>query len=191
MDAYSVLTNVGRFYIAPVGTAFPALTATPGAPWRDLGDTQDGVDVEHDDKIEKVRTDQRTGAVKATRTEESMLVKTKLVEATLENLADVTGVTLTDTAPGVGTIGTREIPLHRNAKVDEWAVLFRGYSPYFDGPAQYQIPRGFFGKVDAVKYDKGKNAAIPFTFEALENLSAATEDERFGKLIAQDAAALP
>jgi len=191
MDAYSILTGVGRIYIATVGTAFPAVNATPSASWRDLGDTQDGVDVEPDEKQERIRTDQRTGAVKAVRTEETLLIKTKLAEATLENLADALGVDLTDTAPGSGTIGTREIHLHRGAAVEEFSVLFRGDSPYYSGNAQYQVPRMVFSKVDALKYEKGKNAAIPVTLEALEYLSAATEDERFGKLIGQDAAALP
>ncbi len=191
MNVLSILTGVGRLYIAPVGTAFPALTATPASPWRDLGDTQDGVDVEHDDKKEKTRTDQRTGAVKAERTEEEAIIKTKLAEHTLENLADALGVTLTDTPPASGTIGTREIHLYRGAKVNEYAVLYRGYSPYYDGPAQYQVPRMIFGKVDSLKFEKGKNNPIPVTFEALEDLNAATANERFGKLIAQDAAALP
>ena len=190
MDQYSILTGVGSIYIAPVGTAFTALTATPSGAWRSLGETQDGVDVEHDEKIERIRTDQRTGAVKATRTEESLMVKTKLAEATLENLADALGVTVTDTAAGVGTIGTREIPFYRGAAVEEYAVIIRGYSPYLDGPAQYEIPRGFFGKVDAIKYEKGKNASIPITFESLEDLNAASAEDRFGRLVAKDAAAL-
>lgn len=190
MDQYAVLTGVGTIYVAPVGTAFPALTATPSGSWRSLGETQDGLEIEHDDKIEKIRTDQRTGAVKAVRTEESLSVKTKLAETTLENLADVLGVDVTDTAPGAGTIGTREIPFYRGAAVAEYAVLVRGYSPYLDGPAQYEVPRGFFGKIDAIKYEKGKNAPIPFTFESLEDLNASSAEDRFGRLVAKDAAAL-
>lgn len=190
MNQFSIMTGVGRIYIADVGTAFPDVEDAPGVSWRDLGDTQDGVDVEHSDKIEKIRTDQRTGAVKATRTEEDVMIKTKLAEHTLENLADALGVTLVDTAPGAGTIGTREIHLHRGATVAEYAVLFRGFSPYLSGNGQYEIPRVIFGKVDGVKYEKGKNAGIPITFEALEDLDASTEDERFGRLIAQDAAAV-
>ena len=189
MDAYVILTGVGKLYIAPVGTAFPALTATPTGSWRSLGDTQDGVDVDPSDKIELAHTDQRTGAVKGTRTEETLKIKTKLAEATLENLADALGTTLTDTPAGAGTIGTREIPLHRGATVKEYAFLFRGSSPYGPWPAQYQLPRGYVS-LDALKHEKGKNAAIPITFEALEDFNAATEADRFGKLIAQDAAAL-
>lgn len=190
VTAYNILTGVGTIYIAPVGESFPALTATPGGNWRSLGETQDGVEVEFSDSIEKIRTDQRTGGVKATRTEEDCMVSTKLAEATLENLGDALGVTLTDTPAGVGTIGTREIHLHRGAAVEEYAVLFRGSSPYYAGPAQYEIPRGFFGQVEPITYEKGANAGIPFQFEALEDLDAATEAERFGRLIGQDAAAL-
>lgn len=189
MDAYSLLTGVGRLYIAPVGTAFPALTASPSGSWRELGDTQDGVDVNSDDKVELVRTDQRTGPVKATRTDETIVIKTKLAEATLENLADALGGTVTDTAPGVGTIGTREISLHRGATVAEFAFLFRGTSPYGNFPAQYELPRAYCDEVGALKYEKGKNMSIPVTFKALEDLDAASEEDRYGRLIAQDAAA--
>src|SRR5690349_18851993 len=140
MDAYSILTGVGTIYVAAAGTAMPAVNAAPSGSWRTLGETQDGVDVEPNDKIEKIMTDQRTGPVKAERTEETMIIKTKLAEATLENLADAMGVTLTDTAPGSGTIGTREVNLHRGAVVQEFAILFRGKSPYFNGNGQFYIP---------------------------------------------------
>lgn len=189
MNAYALLTNVGRIYIAPTGTAFPDLDEAPGSPWRDLGDTQDGVDVNSDDKVELVRTDQRTGPVKATRTDETVVIKTKLAEATLENLADALGVDLTDTAAGSGTIGTREVPLHRGAEVSEFALLFRGDSPYGNFPAQYELPRAYCDEVGVLKYEKGKNAPIPITFKCLEDLEAATEEERYGRLIVQDAVA--
>lgn len=191
MDAYALLTNVGRLYIAPVGTEFPDLTETPASPWRDLGDTQEGVDVNSDDKIELVRTDQRTGPVKATRVDETVVVKTKLAEATLENLKDALGVGVTDTAPEVGTIGTREIPLHRGSVVAEFALLFRGDSPYGAFPAQYELPRAYCDEAGTIKYDKGKNVPVVVTFKCLEDLNATYESERYGRLIAQDAAALP
>lgn len=190
MDAYSILTGVGTMYLAPVGTAFPDVNVAPDSEdWRSLGETQDGVEVDPSEKIETIKTDQRTGSVKAVRTEEGLTIKTKMAEATLEKLADAIGATVTDTPPGVGTIGTREINLYRGATVAEYAVVFRGYSPYYNGPAQYQIPRMYFSKVDALKYEKGKNVAIPITLEALEDLNAASAAERYGKLIAQDAAA--
>jgi len=190
MDAFSLLTGVGDLYIADANTAPPDLGDAPGAGWRLLGETQDGVDVEPNQKIELTHTDQRTGPVKAVRSEESLKFKTKLAENTLENYADALGNTVTDTAPGSGTIGTRSVNMYRGPVVAENAFLFSGYSPYLDGPAYYYVPRGYFD-LDTIKYDKAKNAPIPITFEALEDLEAATAEERFGYYIAKDAAALP
>lgn len=189
MDAFSIMTGVGTLYIADALTAPPALGSSPSGSWRDLGNTQDGVEVDPSQKVELTRTDQRTGAVKAVRSEEALKVKTKLVENTLENLADALGNNVTDTAPGSGTIGTRKVFMYRGAEVAEYALLFEGYSPYLDGPAYYYIPRAYID-LDAIKYDKAKNAPIPVTFDALENLSASSAEERFGYLIAKDAAAL-
>lgn len=188
MDSFSILTGVGQVYIAAALTAPPTLGSAPGGSWRNLGDTQDGLEVDPSQKVEHTRTDQRTGIVKAVRSEEDLKFKTKLAENTLENLGDALGKTVVDTAPGSGTIGTRKVFTYRGATVDEYAFLFVGYSPYLDGPAYYYVPRGYFD-LDSIKYDKAKNAPIPITFIALENLSASTEEERHGYLIAKDAAA--
>jgi len=190
MDAYSIMTGVGRLYLGDALADPPALGSAPDSgDWRNVGDTQDGVDVDPSQKVELTRTDQRTGPVKAVRSEETLKIKTKLAEMTLENLADALGNSVTDVAAGVGTIGTRKVFLHRGANVAEYALLFEGYSPYLNGPAYYYVPRVYID-LDAIKHDKSKNAAIPVTFEALENLSASSEEERFGYLIAKDAAAL-
>jgi hypothetical protein len=140
-------------------------------------------------KVELTHTDQRTGPVKAARAEEALKFKTKLVENTLENLGDALGNAVTDTAPGAGTIGTRSVNMYRGGVVAEYAFLFLGFSPYMDADAAYYVPRGYFD-MDSIKFEKAKNAPIPITFEALEDLNAATEGERFGYLIAQDALAL-
>lgn len=189
MDAYSIMTGVGTLYIADALTAPPSLGSSPSGSWRALGDTQDGVEVDASQKVELTRTDQRTGPVKAVRAEETLKVKTKLAENTLENFADALGNNITDTPPGAGTIGTRKVFLYRGATVAEYALLFEGYSPYLSGPAYYYVPRAYID-LDAVKHDKAKNAPVPVTFEALENLSASSAEERFGYLIAKDAAAL-
>lgn len=190
MNAYEILTGAGRIYVAAVGTAFPTVDATPGAGWTDLGETDGGVKASLKQKIEKHRTDQRTGAVKATRSEEDMTIETKLAQATLENLAKILGGTVTDTPPGAGTIGTRSIVLYRGETVSEFAVLLRGKSPYGAWSAQYQVPRAYFdGDVEEDKV-KDKKVLYVVKLEALEDLNAASVSERFGKLVTQDAAAV-
>jgi len=187
---YEILTGVGELFVAPVGTAFPALGANPGSEWTHLGQTQDGVKVSAEQSITKIRTDQETGPVKATRTEEDLIITTKLAEMTLENLATVLGNTVTDTAPGAGTIGTRSTGLYRGQLVKTYAFLFRGVSAYGAFPAQYEVPVGFFAGNTETEYKKDGNAQIGAEFHALVDPNADTAGEKFGRLVMQDAAAL-
>ncbi len=189
MNAYEILTGVGRLYVATVGTAFPAVNGAPGANWYDVGETEGGVTVTPDQTVNESTTDQRTGGVKARRSEESLTIETRLAQGTLENLAAVLGNTATDTPSGVGTIGTRQTGLTRSRTVTEYALLFRGNSAYGNWPAQYEIPRGYFGGGTAMEHMKDGQTTIPVEFHALVDLNATSEDEKFGRLIEQDAAA--
>lgn len=191
MEAYEILSGVGTLYIAPAGEAKPAVNAAPSGNWVSLGETDGGVKVTKTQSIESFSTDQRTGKVKAIRTEEGVTVETNLVQATLENLANVLNGQVTDTAPGSGTIGKRSLPLHAGADVDEFAILFRGDSPYSATyPGQYYVPRGYIDDDVEMEFVKDGKVLIPFKFEALEDLDASTENDRFGVIEYQDAAAL-
>lgn len=187
---YDLLVGVGTLYIAPSGTAMPAVNATPSSTWRELGETDDGVKVSRTQNIEAFSSDQRTGKVKAVRTEEGLTIEANLQKTTLENLADVLNSSVTTVAAGSGTIGTKTIGMHAGATVSEFAFLFRAFSPYGNFPAQYYVPRGYFSGDVEMEYKKDGKTLIPATFEALEDLNAATEAERFGKYQAQSAAAL-
>lgn len=192
MESYELLTGVGDLYIAPVGTAYPSLTlATPAAPWRALGETQDGVKLTIGKSVEQIRVDQRHGPVKAILPESDATVETKLAIGTLENLADILGNTVTDTPAGVGTIGTRALGLYPNSEMQEFAFLFRGKSPYGDFPGQYQLPRGYFDGDVEIEHKKDGNVAFPISFKCLEDLDASSEALRYGQALYQDAAALP
>lgn len=187
--AYAILVGVGQLYIAPVGTAFPAVNATPGASWVAVGDTRDGVKINFSQSVNKIRHDQRTGPVKATRSEEDVTLETALPEATLENLARVLGVAVTTVEAGVGTIGTKTIGMYRGQTVDEYAILFRGTSAYGSFPAQYQLARGFFDGDAELEHTNEDEVKIPVSFVALEDLNESTEEYRFGRLVHQHEAA--
>ncbi len=189
-SAYEILSGAGTLYIAPANESKPDLDATPAGNWTEMGETDGGVTVTPSQEIEKKRTDQRTGAVKAIRTEEDLVIETNLAQATLENLAQVmNGLTVTDNAAGASTIGYREVGMYRGGDVSEFALLFRADSPYGDYPAQYYVPRGFFAGEHGMEYQKEGDIYIPFSFEALEDLNASSESERFGVYEAQDAEA--
>lgn len=189
---YEILTGVGTLYKAPVGTAFPLLTAVPAAAWVNMGETDGGVKVTPEQTTKLLGSDQRTGMVKAIRSEEGLAIETNLKAATLENIALLMSASVTDTPPAAGTIGTRAVPLHRGSVIAEWALLFRhDYgSPYGDFPAQYELPRGYFGGPTGQEYKKDSEVLLPVKFVALEDLNAGAEADRFGRLVVQDAAAI-
>ena len=72
------------------------------------------------------------------------------------------------------------------------ALLARGLSPYNEALAmQYCVPRCFQSGAPAPVFRKGgTGAGLALTFEALEDLSAANAQERFGYILAAHLAAL-
>jgi len=187
---YAILVGVGTLYLAPVGTAMPALTAAPSGAWVSLGETDGGVKVTKTRNREKFSSDQRTGTVKAVQTEEGLTVEVNAHENTLENLANAIGGTVAVTAAGSGTIGKKLLKLHGGATVGEFALVFRGNSPYGNWPGQFCLPRGYMDDDVESEFVKDGKTLIPIKFEALEDLNAATEDDRFGYAEYQHAAAL-
>ncbi len=186
---YEILVGSGEAWRAPVGTAFPDLDETPTSPWVSMGDMDGGLTVNSTQTIVQHRTDQHTGPVKATRSEENLTLETNLAEATLENMALVLNSDVEDVAPGATTIGTRTVNLHRGPDVDQYAFLFRAYSPYGPWEEQYCLPVGYFDGDASFAYTKEGKLVILARFTCLEDPNAATEEERFGYLVAQDAAA--
>src|SRR3546814_7017075 len=69
--------------------------------------------------------------------------------------------------------------------------LARGGSPYgADMIAQFEVPRCYQSGSASPVFNKGVPAGIALQWAALEDLDATSDDERFGRLVAQTAAAL-
>lgn len=187
-NLYQILVGVGKLYVADVGTDFPEVDEEPSADWTYMGETVDGVKLKIDQKVATFTTDQRTTNVKANRTEETATISTKLAQATFENMAQVMGTTVTTTPGSSGVPATKKVGLTRGTNVQEFALLFRGDSPYGPYSAQYEVPRGYFSGSQEFEHAKGKQVVIPFEFEALADLDAVDESEQFGRLVAQTAA---
>lgn len=191
---FQILAGPADVYVAPAAQAFPLLTAAPAAGWVYVGRTEGGVTVRHPQTVNQITADQHTGPIKAIRTEEGLEVEFSMVDLTLENYSRalngaLDGSDVVDTAAGAGTIGTREITLHSGVHVTLASLLVRGRSPYGNFPAQYEVPVTYQGESPEVSHVKDDKSVLACVWTALEDLSAATDDERFGRLIAQDAAA--
>ena len=179
---------------APVGTAFPAIDDATVTGFTKIGTSgdrnysEDGVVVVHEQTIEMFRPLGTTGPVKASRTQETLIIRFTLWDLLLEQykLALNSNVVSTTVAGG-GTAGFKEIDLYRNLDVVLMALLARGgFSPEGDGwNTQYQVPVCFQSGTPEPVFAKGAPAALALEFTALEDPNAAGAAKRFGQLIVQ------
>ena len=182
---YQILVGPGDVYIAATGTAFPAVNAAPAEAWTYLGQTDGGVSVKHDQTVTPLTTDQHTGTVKAVRTSESLEVSFSIVELTLENYSYAMNKNAVTAA--AGPPANKTLQLHKGVAVDLRAILVRGRSPYGNLPAQYQIPVTYQSESPEVTFNESDKSVLSTVWTVLTDLSAASDEKRFGQLVAQTA----
>ena len=198
MQPYEIIAAPMKAYLAPVGEAFPDVGAIPAGNWVLIGAngdrniTEDGVTVQHSQTIEQFRTVGSTGPVKASRTEENLMIRFVLWDLTLEAYKHAMNLaTVTEVAAASGAGGYKSIPLQRGLTIQERTLLVRGLSPYGpDWNLDYRVPRVIHSGEPEVVFSKGEPAGLLFEFMALEDPNATDARERFGTLRAQNAAAL-
>lgn len=196
MSAENIIIAPFEVYLAPVGETFPEIQATPGGNWATLGTngikdySEDGVTVNHEQTLSQHRTLGSTGPVKVVRTEESLLVSFTLEDLTLEEYAKIlNGQSVTDVAADADTGGYRHIPLRQGRSVNTYAMLIRGVSPYGSSyNAQYEIAQAFQSANPSPVFNKSDAAGLECEWTALEDPTQASEEDRFGRLVMQDAA---
>lgn len=189
-----------EIWIAPVGESFPAIEDAPVGNWVKIGTsgnrsiTEDGVTVQHPQTNEKFRSLGSTGPIKAFRTEEDLIIAFTIADITLENYRHALGQnTVTDTAAISGVAGFRDIDIYLGLDVDQRALLVRGLnaSPYLAlTDIQYQVPIVYENGSPEIVSQKGTPIGLALEYIAIEDPSAATSADRFGKLIAMDEVAL-
>lgn len=195
---YEIIAAPYDVFIAPVGTAFPVVDIAPPAPWTKVGSsgnlnyTDEGVTVAHSQAIELFRALGDAGSRKAFRTEEDLMIRLQLADVTLEQYAHaLNSNAVATTAPGAGTAGFKEIGLSRGFAIATVALLVKGPSPYMeDGAMQFQVPRAAQTGNPEPVFRKGTPVALQLEWTALVDPNAVSELFRFGKLVAQHAAAL-
>lgn len=183
---FEIIIGPANVWVATVGTTFPELTAIPGAAWTSLGRTEGGVAVTFGQTIKEITVDQAMMPVKLIRTMASMKVEFQLAEITMEHLAKALGLTVVDTAPGAGTIGTRSLTLAFSGTITRYAMLVRGPSPYMDANADFRLPNVAQDGEIKLAYVKDDKSVAPTSWNVMEDPDNAGE---FGTFIVQDAAA--
>lgn len=189
-STYEILVGPLWLYYGDTGASFPTIDEDPQtATWTDMGETDGGATVTLGQSVEEHRTDQHTGPVKASRSEESVVIEISLVSGTLETLALAMENDVITTSATATAAGYKSLQLYRGLYVDEHAFLIRGKSAYMDANAQYEIPRGYIAGDLEREYVKDSKTLLPIEIHALEDLDATVEADRFGRLIMQTATA--
>lgn len=194
---YEVLAAPFTLYVAPVGTAFPDVADVPDPnDWTKIGtsgalnyDSDEGVKVEHAQDLNPWRSLGDSGARKVFRSEEDLKVSLKLADVTLEQYQwAINSNTVTDSPGTPGVTGYRKLGLSRGFTVATMALLIRGnISPYGEEwYMQYEVPIAAQTGSPQVEYMKDTPALLALEWMALVDPSAATEDERFGRIVVQD-----
>jgi len=198
---FEIIAAPFEVWVSPVGTAFPLIDVAPASTWTRLGANgaynyaSEGITVTHEQTVNAWRGLKGTGPIKAFRTEEGLMLGFTLHDLRLEQYAYAINrsiLDVADTAPGSGVAGFRTLKLHQGPNMKFLALLCRGKSPYDDDNwnMQYEVPKVFQSANPTPVHRKGEPAGLALVFTAMEDLNAATEDDRFGVLRAQDAAPL-
>lgn len=195
---FEIIAAPFTVWVAPVGEAFTDVDETPAGNWFKIGTsgdkniTEDGVTISHPQTLEMFRMLGSTGPVKASRTEEDLIISLMLADLTLEQYRHaLNGGTVSTVAAGAGTPGYKHVPIRRGLDITERALLIRGPSPYGDGwSLQYEVPRVIHSGEPELVFVKGEPAALLMEFTALEDTDAVSDNLRFGRIVAQNATAL-
>lgn len=196
-----VVAEPFTLFWAAIGTAFPSLNvADPtSVGWTRVGTSgnlnyeESGIKVSSPQTIQKWRSMGDAAPRKHWRTEEDFMMGLELADFSLEQLRHGLNMNpVSVVAPGSGTVGYKKIGLSRGKHVAQVSLLCRGVSAYGDGMlAQYEIPYAFqTGSPEPVLGSKEKPIIVALEWSAVIDPNATSEDERFGRLLMQHAAAL-
>ena len=134
----NLIQGVGFLYVATIGTSEPAdadIADPPGAEWRGLGFTQEGVTLTISQEYTALEVDQLVDVPGQRLTSRNVVVATSLAEATLDNLASALNelaAQVVETAAGAGTPGTKKFEPRADGlqgEPDYAMILLDGYAP--------------------------------------------------------------
>lgn len=194
---YEIIAGSGVLWIAAYGTAFPDVDETPSGSWAkvgtdgDLNISEDGVTISHGKQYAKYRASGDTGVRKNFLTEQDLTVSLMINDLSLEQYKHaLNGNAITTVAASSGVPGTKKIGLTSTPIPTTYALMLRIPSPYGDNmTAQWEWPRAQEVGNPQPKMVKGVPAGLALEFSILVDPSASTEAERFGRFVAQTAAA--
>ena len=179
-------------YLAPEGEAQPAdAGTTPAGNWSLLGTAGDedygeeGVKVVSEQTINDFHTLGSTGAVKATRSRESLMISMVLHDMLPAQVSLAWNANAVTDAGDFDWFGTRKGTVVQTRGV--WAVSSGTISPAGAFKIAWYIPKASNVANVEIVYNKDTLNAVRCEWKAYEYRSASTAAERFGRLIVDEA----
>lgn len=169
-ETQEILVEPFEIFLAPVGTAFPAVSATPSGEWKVLGKQGDKSYSEAGATVTMSNTFASfmpAGAVrkrKIWRTEQMWNVAAELADFSLETMA-----TIMDNSTVTGSV-EKKLSIALGFQVHLFALTLKGPSPLTEGKkSQFQVATCYQVANQAPKLAaKGGPALLAVEFEAVE-----------------------
>lgn len=138
---YDQLIGTWKVYVGPVGEAKPDVDEVPAGNWVELGPTDEAQELRYQGTLTYFRDNDHSGAVKAIRPEESIVIAVTVVGLTVENYAKILH-SASNVVTEAGPPATKKIPHKRGFYPSSYALLLRGESdsPYGNFPGQHYFP---------------------------------------------------
>ncbi len=190
MDPREIVVGPLLIYVAAAVEAEDDVDGTPAGNWSQLGTSgtsnygEAGIVISHPQTLRYTRAVGNTGPLKVNRQLEDLTLTLALMDMTLAEVTKVLNNTTvsTDTTPNIDYLGLRRGP---DVTVLSMIAKGTGFSPSGDFPIQYYFPRVVQSGEPAPTFSKDGEAMLEVEFTALEHASAATAEERFGRLVVQ------
>lgn len=182
-----ILIGPGRLYVAPVSTANPDETTVAygvawGGSWVDLGDFVEGsgIALTLKEDMFKARTEQSTVTKNVVRVMRELIVKGKLAEHSVTNMAYVLDGTADTTAAGPAQKGYSDIPFGSNSDVNFYKFgieALRKDANDNNQPVRWFLHKGYFRLAGDVQYSKSGMAGVPIEIEILADGTQSAGEE--------------
>jgi hypothetical protein len=185
---YEVLASPFEAYWAPVGTAFPAINASPPGPWALIGTSgnanhsEEGITVTSEQTYEDIMVSGHNMPAKKLRLTESLVVSFTVYDMTLEVVRLAFNTNAVAAAAGPPAIKT--LQLERGTIINALALLLRGPSPYLETVnMQYQLPRVVHTGGVPISHRRTGAAGVVLEFSLFADATV-TAGQRYGQIVA-------
>lgn len=192
---YEILAPAATVWVSAYGEAFPLIDAAVDddpltGVWRKLGSLgplnydDSGVKVDQPQEVLAWRSLGDTGVRKVFRQSEDQTISLNVVDLTLEQYRLIMNDNSITTVPPGGEAGYKKLGLSRGLNIATYGLLVRFPSPYMaDGYAQYEIPLVQQTGKPSVVLARKAPAMLNVEFMTLVDPNAASDAERFGRLV--------